>query len=51
MTYISKDGSKTVEVLEVTQDGFVRFITNGIEVLVAKTRFEKMYEREVNEAK
>ena len=44
MKYISKDKTKTVEVTEITKDGFVRFITNGIEVLVAKNRFDKMYE-------
>ena len=47
MKYISKDGSKTVEVLEVTEDNFVRFVIDGIETLVAKNRFDKMYELEV----
>lgn len=43
MKYVSKDGKKSVEVLEVTADGFVRFVIDGIETYVAKNRFNKVY--------
>ena len=43
MKYISKDGTKEVKVLEITKDGYVRFVINGIETTVAKNRFDKMY--------
>ena len=45
MTYISKDGTKEVEVLEITKDGFVKFVINGIETFVAKNRFDKIYSK------
>ena len=43
MKYISKDGTKEVKVLEITKDGYVKFIINGSEIIVAKKRFDKLY--------
>ena len=43
MTYINEESGKEVKVLEITPDNYVRFKMNGIEIFVAKKRFDKVY--------
>ena len=44
MKYIAKQNKdKIVFVTNITKDGFVKFIKNGREVIVAKNKFDKMY--------
>jgi len=43
LTYINEESGKRVEVIEITDDNYVRFKMNGLELLVAKKRFDKVY--------
>jgi len=43
MTYINEESGKEVKVIEITPDNYVRFKMNGIEIFVAKKRFDKVY--------
>jgi len=43
MTYINEESGKEVKVIEITPDNYVRFKMNGLELLVAKKRFDKVY--------